>query len=100
MGNGRAMSIRTEVSSEKIRQLVLGTLPHPTTGPTGEVIFGPGGNLDSLGLVNYLADLEYRLAEEFGREVVLASEQAMSRSRSPFRDVSALTEYILELLAK
>ena len=41
-----------------------------------------------------------RMAEEFGREVVLASEQAMSRSRSPFRDASALTDYIVELLAK
>ena len=56
--------------------------------------------LDSLDLVNYLADLEYRLDQEFGRELVLASERAMSRSRSPFRDVNSLTDYIMELLAE
>jgi len=67
-------------------------------GTTGEVIFGVGGALDSLGLVNFLADLEYRIAEVFGGELVLASERAMSRSKSPFRDVEALTDFIVELL--
>ena len=64
----------------------------------GAVVFGPDGALDSLDLVNFLADLEYRLAREFGRELVLASERAMSRNRSPFRDVESLTGYIQELL--
>ena len=86
------------ISPEKVRSLVIETLPRLDLGATDETIFGPGGRLDSLDLVNFLADLEYRLGEEFGREIVLASEQAMSRSRSPFRDVSALTEYILERL--
>lgn len=63
-------------------------------------IFGGGAPLDSLGLVNFLADLEYRLGEEFGCEVVLASERAMSREHSPFRDVASLTDYVLELLGK
>ncbi len=79
-----------------IRRLILETLP----AATGENprIFGAGAPLDSLGLVNLLADLEYRLSEEFGREIVLASERAMSRSQSPFRDVAALTDYVAELL--
>ncbi len=85
---------------EKVRALVADTLALSVpAGPHGEVIFGQGGVLDSLGLVNFLADLEHRIAEEFGREIVLASDQAMSRSRSPFRDVSALSDYIVELLA-
>jgi len=90
----------TQISSEKIRRLVVETLPKPVSAAGGEAIFGPGGALDSLDLVNYLADLEYRLDQEFGRELVLASEQAMSRGRSPFRDVNTLTEYIGELLAQ
>ncbi|HZP60486.1 MAG TPA: hypothetical protein VFB27_09205 [Opitutaceae bacterium] len=94
------MSTPTQISAEKVRQLVISTLPPSAANLAGEVIFGPGGALDSLALVNFLADLEYRLAEEFGREVVLASEQAMSRSRSPFRDVPALTDYVVELLAQ
>ena len=94
------MSHPVEVTLENVRQLVISTLQQSVPGTTSEIVFGPGGTLDSLGLVNFLADLEYRVAEEFGRDVVLASEQAMSRSRSPFRDVSALSEYVLELLAK
>ena len=58
-------------------------------------IFGPGGTLDSLGLVSFIADLEFRVSEEFGKDIVIASEQAMSRGRSPFRDVPALTEYVV-----
>ena len=94
------MSTHTQVSSEAIRTLVVETLPRPVSSTVEETIFGTGGVLDSLDLVNYLADLEYRIVQVFGREVVLASEVAMSRSRSPFRDVPALTEYIWELLGK
>jgi hypothetical protein len=94
------MSERPAVTLENVRKLVASTLPPPVSGPPSELIFGAGGPLDSLALVSFLADLEYRIAEEFDRQVVLASEQAMSRSRSPFRDVSSLAEYILELLEK
>lgn len=93
------MSTRTQISLEKIRKLVTDTLPRPVSSGE-EIIFGAGGVLDSLDLVNFLADLEYRLGEEFGRELVLASDRAMSRSRSPFRDVNALVDYIAELLAE
>jgi hypothetical protein len=81
-----------------VQALILETLP-PGANETS-TIFGPTGMLDSLGLVSFLADLEYKLSEEFDCAVVLASEQAMSRSRSPFRDVSALTAYVTELLEK
>lgn len=86
------------VSFDSLRRLILATLPEPARTGANPVIFGAGGALDSLGLVNFLADLEYRIAEDYGRELVLASERAMSRSRSPFRDVDTLTAYILELL--
>jgi hypothetical protein len=48
--------------------------------------------------VNLLADLEFRLDERFHREIVLASDRAMSRTYSPFRDVAALTDFVVELL--
>lgn len=100
VSNRRAMSTHTQVSPETIRVLVLETLPRPLSNAGEETIFGSGGVLDSLDLVNYLADLEYRIEQVFGRQIVLASESAMSRGRSPFRNVTALTEYILELLVK
>lgn len=87
-----------EISPLQIRNLIVATLPPALAQGANPVIFGAGG-MDSLGLVNFLADLEYRLAEAFGRDVVLASERAMSRARSPFRDVSSLTEYIVEVLS-
>lgn len=84
--------------TETVRQLILAALP--ASKGDNPRIFGAGAPLDSLGLVNFLADLEYRLAEKFGRELVLASDRAMSRSHSPFRDVASLTGYIVELLAE
>jgi len=87
-----------EDNAAVVRRLILETLPR-TQGDDAR-IFGPSAPLDSLGLVNFLADLEYRLGEKFGREFVLASERAMSRGRSPFRDVDALTEYVVELMAE
>ena len=95
------MPPRKPADPESLRRLILALLPAPTApGVANPQIFGPGGALDSLGLVNFLADLEYRLAEGHGRELVLASERAMSRNRSPFRDVDALVAYLMELLAE
>jgi len=89
---------KNEDKAAVVRRLILETLPRENSDDLR--IFGAGAPLDSLGLVNFLADLEYRLGEEFGREFVLASERAMSRSRSPFRDVDALSDYVVELLAE
>jgi len=66
----------------------------------GEILFGPGGRLDSLGLVNLLADVEMAVSEEFGCEIVLASERAMSRQYSPFRTAEALAAFAAELVAE
>ncbi len=94
------MNARTQVSLKKVRDLVVETLPQSTLKSKGEIIFGPDGALDSLDLVNFLADLEYRIDQVFGCEIVLASEKAMSRNRSPFRDVDTLSGYVVELLSE
>ena len=60
-------------------------------------IYGIDGNLDSLALVSFIADLEESLSESFGDEIVLADEKAMSLRNSPFKDVATLTQYILSL---
>lgn len=61
-------------------------------------LFGPEGNLDSLGLVVLVVDIEQRAAERYGKNVVLADEKAMSRQTSPFRNVESLSRYLAELL--
>ena len=58
-------------------------------------LFGGKGLLDSLGVVILLTDLEEKLDEEFDVTVSLASDSTMSRTRSPFRTVKSLAEYMI-----
>ena len=64
------------------------------------LLFGSGGPLSSLGLVRLVAAVEENIQTHFGRSVRLASRAAMSRAQSPFQNVSALAEYIEDLLTK
>jgi acyl carrier protein len=67
--------------------------------PTGEtVLFGLGGELDSLGLVNLVISLEERISDELGVQIALTDERAMSQEHSPFRTVTVLANYISQLL--
>jgi acyl carrier protein len=61
------------------------------------VLFGEGSALDSLGLVNLVMAAEQHLADATGLDLVLASEAAMSRKRSPYRSLGALAEYAVEV---
>ena len=60
----------------------------------GTRLFGRQSRLDSLGLVTLIIEIEERLNDEVGLEVSLVDEKAMSQSRSPFRDVKSLVDYI------
>ncbi|MHA3980941.1 hypothetical protein ACW9UR_25095 [Halovulum sp. GXIMD14794] len=61
------------------------------------VLFGPGSLLDSVGLVNLVMAAEQHLGDATGEDIVLASEAAMSRKRSPYRSLRALAEYAVEI---
>lgn len=61
------------------------------------VLFGDGSGLDSLGLVNVVMTAEQYISDETGEDIVLASEAAMSRKRSPYRSLRALAEYAVEV---
>ena len=62
-------------------------------------LFGRGSPLDSLALVALLIDVEEGLRAA-GSSVALSDDRAMSQTRSPFRSVPALVEYISTLLAE
>lgn len=62
------------------------------------VLFGQGGKLTSLELVNLIVATEQKLEEEFGISITLADEKAMSQKNSPFRTIGTLSEYISTLL--
>lgn len=61
------------------------------------VLFGAGSELDSVGLVQVVMAAEAQLADTAGIDLVLASEAAMSRKRSPYRSLRNLAEYAVEM---
>ena len=60
------------------------------------VLFGADTTLDSIGLVNVVMAAEQYIGDETGQDIVLASESAMSRKRSPYRSLKALAEFAVE----
>lgn len=60
-------------------------------------LFGEGGQVDSLGLVNVVMAAEQHIGDLYGDDIVLASEAAMSRRRSPYRSLRSLAEYAVEV---
>ena len=60
-------------------------------------LFGREGCLDSIGLVGFLIDVEDAFSQQ-GLLISLSDERAMSQSRSPYRDVKSLIDFIHELL--
>ncbi|MEW6443446.1 MAG: hypothetical protein AB1640_21110 [bacterium] len=65
----------------------------PVTPSEETILLGKESVIDSMGLVNLIIDIESTLLDA-GLEVSLTSESAMSRSRSPFRTVRTLAEFI------
>jgi acyl carrier protein len=63
---------------------------------TSTRLYGTDAPLDSMALVNLIADIEEALAEKFDVAIALADEKAMSVRNSPFRDVNSLVDAIAE----
>jgi len=61
-------------------------------------LYGPGGVLDSMGIISLIVAVEQHAQDDLGVSVTLASDQAMSAAQSPFRTVATLTEYVARLL--
>ena len=63
-------------------------------------IFGTKGNLDSLGLVSLLVNLEQNIEDKYGIPITIADEKAMSLKNSPFRTINTLSEYLNGIINK
>jgi len=61
-------------------------------------LFGRKSNLDSVGLVTVIVGIEENVEDEFGINIILADERAMSQQRSPFRTIGSLADYIVMLI--
>jgi len=71
----------------------LDALKNPSTDTS---LYCEGGALDSMALVNLIADIEEALAKKFDVSIALADEKAMSARNSPYRSVSSLTDAVIE----
>jgi hypothetical protein len=59
----------------------------------GTVIAGPGGALDSLGVVTFVITLEDKVGEAVGASVQLLDRDLLGEG-SPLHTVAALTEFV------
>ena len=65
--------------------------------PSAEsALYGNDGVLDSMALVNLIADVEDAVSEQFGAAIALADEKAMSARNSPFLTIKTLVQAVLE----
>jgi len=63
---------------------------------SASALYGNEGVLDSMALVNLIADIEDAVSEKFGASITLADEKAMSARQSPFLNVKTLSQAVLE----
>lgn len=78
-----------EINETRIEKLPLDALD-------GIVLYGEGGVLDSIQLVNFLVGVEEKLADRLNLPVTLTSDRAVSRRISPFRSPGHLADFIIE----
>lgn len=57
-------------------------------------LMGEKSGVDSIALVSLIVEIETRLSEDLGLDLVLADDRAMSSLRSPFRRIGALADYV------
>lgn len=61
-------------------------------------LYGNGGWLDSMGLVNLIVLVEERIFDEFGIEITLSDDRLFSSQDNPFRTIMTLSEYVGSLI--
>jgi acyl carrier protein len=66
-------------------------------GNSDTLLFGSESEVDSMGFVNLIMDIEAYFHDR-GHMITLTYEEAMAGESSPFRTVTGLTDFILELI--
>jgi len=85
---------------ETVRQLAADfDYPALREPSTATALYGDGGPLDSMDLVNLIADLEGAVAMHFGVTISLTDEKAMSAKNSPYRSIASMADAIEERIA-
>jgi acyl carrier protein len=66
-------------------------------GNSDTILLGSESEVDSMGLVNLIMDIESYFQDQ-GYMITLPYEEAMAAESSPFRTVTRLTDFISELI--
>lgn len=67
-------------------------------GPDTIRLIGAEAVCDSTSLVAFLVGLEDQVNEQFGTQIVLLDDRAMSQKHSPFRSVASVAEFTATLV--
>ena len=62
------------------------------------ILIGSEAKIDSLALVNLIVAVEEKINDEFGVNVSLVNEKAMSQDDSPFKNIRTFINYVSQLL--
>ena len=62
-------------------------------------LVGEGAAITSLSLISFITGVELAIEEKYDTELTLVSEEALSRRKSPFRMIDALSDYVLPLVS-
>ena len=65
-----------------------------------EVFYGPGGKLDSIGLIQLIGALEDEVRKEFSAEVAVADENVLTQGGKALSNIPSLVEHLRNLLRK
>ena len=88
------------MDKEKVHDIVINALKDYYEGNNidGAVndetaLFGARSELDSMGLVTVIVDIETRLSEE-NVDITLTSRSALSQEHSPFKNVETIVDFV------
>lgn len=65
---------------------------------TDAILYGKLGKLESLDFVTFIMEVESKIKDEFGIDLVMTDENLLSKQHSPFSTLGTLTDYLDDLL--
>lgn len=93
------------ISKEKVNEIIFKCVDETNTEDgtniskdLNTILMGSDSEIDSLGLVSLIVEIEEAINEEFDVSLTLADEKAMSQRISPFKTLDTLSNYIISLL--
>ena len=86
--------------NDTIKLLVLESIKEINNDSQIEELYSPSLDtnffdlVDSLAVLNFILDIEQRLEGRFGRYIQIANEDVMDASKTPFKTVKDIIEFI------